>query len=96
VGPATYGYVETDETQSSVGVDRNLAIGKSNRTGSSLNADDDFIRVTQAMRAINRDEGGLADETIVPSLEAVLGVWIQRKGDSPVVEDVSDWVQRRD
>lgn len=48
------------------------------------------------MRAIHGDEAGLANETIVPRLEAVLGVCIQRKGDGQIVEDVCDLVQRGD
>jgi len=73
---ATHSYVETNDIPASPRADRKLASGRSNRTGSSLNADEDSVWVTQTMGAIYRDEGGLAGETIVPSLEAVLRAWI--------------------
>lgn len=90
----TYGYVETSGTQSIPGFDCKLGIGTSSGTSSSLDADDDLVRITQVVRAIHGDEAGLADETIVVRLEAVMGVCIQRQGDGQIVEDVSDLVQR--
>ena len=48
------------------------------------------------MGSIYGDEAGLSDETSVPGLEAVLGAWVQREGDRPVVEDVGDLVHGRD
>lgn len=93
---ATYSYIEAKETLPSPRADRKLAIGASGGNSSSLDADDNFVWITQAVRVIDRDKGCLAGETIVPSLEAVLGVCVQRKGDRPVVEDVSDLVQGRD
>lgn len=74
-GLATYSYVDTHETLStSPWVDRKLAIGASIGNSSSLDVDHDFVWVAQAVCAVYRDEGGLAGETIVPGLEAVLGV----------------------
>ena len=66
---ATHNDAEANETLSGPGVDRKLVIG----TGSSLNADDDFVRVPEAVRTIYWDKAGLAGETTVPRLEAVLG-----------------------
>ena len=48
------------------------------------------------MRGIDWDEGGHAGETIIPGLKAVLRACVEREGDGPVVEDVSDLIQRRD
>ena len=89
---STHSYAETVEALSGPRIDRKQAIG----TSSSLDADDDLIGVTQAVRTVNWDEARLAGETVVPGLEAVLRAWIQREGDRPVVEDVSDLVERRD
>lgn len=66
------------------------------RTRSSLDVDDNFVWVAEAVRTIDWDEAGPAGETMVPGLEAVLRECIEREGDGPVVEDVSDLVQRRD
>lgn len=90
-GLATYDDAETNETLPDPGVNRKLRW-----SSSSLDADDDFSRVTQAVRSIDGDEAGFASEAIVPGLEAVLGIWVQRKGDRPVVEDVRDLVECRD
>ena len=74
-GLATYSYVDTNETLSTTpGVDRKLAIGARIGNSSSLDADNDSVWAAQAVCAIHRDEGGLAGQTIVPSLEAVPGV----------------------
>lgn len=73
-GLATYSYVDTDETLSTTpGADGKLAIGARIGNSSSLDADNDSVWVAQVVCAIYCDEGGLAGETIVPSLEAVLG-----------------------
>lgn len=89
---STHRHTETIEALPGPRVDEKEVIGR----GSRLDADEDFVWVTEAVRGIDWDKGGRAGETIIPGLEAVLRACVEWEGDGPVVEDVSDLIQRRD